>query len=285
MRKQGGSLEASGSKTSSSLKLTTEKQPRKPSYNSYLLDEFGQEVDDLSLGQLYVNVSTILGMESKNFIPWALKTFGIYSNPLEAYDNYMEQVSDLGKRIHYFLERDLKGEDLLEVEIQRDMAKPVKAWLQFRQQHEIELISSERICWSPEYRIAGRCDAVFKLNGELYVGDFKTGNNVYDSHFTQAVTYLEFLKSEREDTRIPGIEDAKVMIIQVPREGEEVSLYTVDSYYGGKVTENDHWQTFHALRFIWFMRNVKSRKWSAIIKNMEDILSPLVSDFKAKFSI
>jgi hypothetical protein len=253
-------------------------------YNTYLLDKNGKQTTDLKKGDLYVSVSTVLKMEGKDLIKWALKSFGTAENPLKAYDNYMERVSSLGSRIHAYVEKDLKGETIDETIIQEDELPAIEAWHNFKDQHSIKLVASERTVFSPRYRVAGTCDLVCELDGRLVVADFKTGS-VYPSAFTQMAAYKSFMVEEPKESRLDGIKDAELMVINIHRDGKPVEVHTIDSYYGGLVSIDDELGMFHALRFAWYLRNVKSKKWQPVIKNMQDILSPLNKKFKDKFKL
>ena len=196
----------------------------------------------------------------------------------------MDKVSGLGSRIHSYIENDLKGTPLKDSEIQEDMLAAIESWEQFKSEHKIELIESERIVYSPKYRIAGTCDVILKLDGKLYVGDWKTGG-IFPSAFTQTAAYLSFLKEEPKSKRIKGIENAGIIVLGVHRDGGAVTVNTLDSYYKGRVTIADELGVFHSLRYIWAIRNLKSRKWEPIIKNMADIISPLEQRFKKAFDL
>src|SRR5258708_2128578 len=107
-------------------------------YNTYLLDKNGKTTTDLSTGELYVSVSTILKQEGKDLVGWALRTFGEQDNPMAAYKGYMDKVSSLGSRIHSYVENDLKGTPLTANQIQEDMLPAISSWEDFKHAHTIE---------------------------------------------------------------------------------------------------------------------------------------------------
>ena len=254
-------------------------------YNTYLLDKNGKVTTDLTEGDLYVSVSTILKMEGKDLVTWALRTFGGEEEPMKAYQAYMDKVSGLGSRLHAYVEHDLKGEhDVADAMVREDMLAAVTQWHTFRDNNDIRLVASERIVYSPKYRVAGTCDLVCELNGDLFVGDFKTGK-IYPSAFCQMAAYWSFMCEEPKKSRIKGIEKAGLLGIHLPRDGGPVKAYTLEEYYDNKMTMKDELGIFHALRFLWAKRNLKSRKWEAVIKNMADVMSPLEEKFKQAFDL
>lgn len=253
-------------------------------YNTYLLDKKGKTTTDLTKGDLYISVSTILKQEGKDLVGWALRTFGPEEEPLKAYYSYMDKVSDLGSRIHAYVEHDLKGTPLKDSQIQEDLLPAIESWENFKSENKIEMLASEKTVFSSRWRTAGTCDLVVKLNDKLYVGDFKTGG-VYPSAFTQMAAYKSFMCDEPAKTKIKGIDDADLLVINLHRDGKPVECHTLNSYYKGRIKIEDELGVFHSLRYIWYQRNVKSKKFEAIIKNMRDVMHPLEERFKGAFSL
>lgn len=253
-------------------------------YNTYLLDKKGKTTTDLKKGDLYVSVSTVLKMEGKDLITWALRRFGDAASPLAEYQRFMDEVSALGTAIHSYIEHDLKGIPFPDGNVTEKMLSAISAWHDFRDKNKIELIASEKIVFSPKWRIAGTTDAVIKLNGKMYVADIKTGG-IYPSAYTQLAIYKACLMQEPKSKRIKGIEDADLLVLGVHRDKSIVECLDLSSYHKGKITIEDELKVFHSLRYIWFMRNIKSKKWEPVIKNMQEILSPLEQKFKEAFSL
>lgn len=251
-------------------------------YNTYLLDKNGKPTASLTRGNLYISVSTILKQEGKDLVSWALRKFGTAESPVKAHQLYMEQVSNLGSRIHLYVEMDLKGTPLKDSEIQADMLPAIESWEEFKSKNEIEMLASERIVFSPTWRCAGTCDLVVRLNGKLAVADFKTGG-VYAPAFTQMAAYKAFMCQEPAKKKIPSIEEAELLVINLHRDGGPIELHTLESFYNGKVKIEDELGVFHCLRYIWFHRNAKSKKFEAIVKNMREVFSPLEEKFKEAF--
>lgn len=248
------------------------------------MDKNGNTTTDLKKGDLYISVSTILKMEGKDLVKWALGRFGEAIKPLVAYQEFMDEVSALGTAIHSYIEHDLKGHAFPDKDVTEKMLPAITAWHDFREKNEIELIASEKVVHSSTWRVAGTTDAVIKFNGKLYVADIKTGN-IYPSAFTQLAIYKACLCQEPKSRRIKGIEDADLLVLGVHRDKSVVECADLNSYHKGKISIEDELGMFHCMRYMWYLRNIKSKKFEPIIKNMKDILNPLEKRFKEAFEI
>lgn len=259
-------------------------------YNAYLLDNKGNQVfyndkPDLSKGDLYISVSQILSMEGSGdfLIKWALKEFGGQLDPIKAHEAYMERVSDVGSRLHKWIEYDLKGLTYPEKELIEAMIPGIQSWDAFKSQHEIEVIDSERVLFSKQLRVAGTMDLRLKIDGKTYVADLKTGS-VLDKAFVQLASYHHMLKEMgdsdgTEELLVLGGSDSKNKIA----DGGAVQMHTLKSWFGSEMTQEDLFAYFMCLRHLWYTKNLKSRKWAPIIKGMSDYIAPIVQRFKESF--
>lgn len=242
----------------------------KQHYNAYYID-----------GELYVSVSTILNMESTgDLIGWALSKFGPEENPSQAYKAFMESVSATGTLIHKFVELDFSGKELPAEEMREELMPVFENFFKWKSEHKVECIESEKRCWSEKYRIAGTTDMLAKVDGKLYLIDIKTGS-VQPKAFSQLAAYKSFLIEMGQEE----VKDAELAVLNLHRDGGKCEFITLEDFYDGKSSEKDQLGIFHALRYIWFHRNVKSKKWLPAIKNMEDIISPLEARFKKAFKL
>ncbi len=253
-----------------------EKKPMKQPYNSYLIDD-----------ELYVGVSTFLNMESMGdfLTTWVLRTFGSAPDPIQAHRDYMDSVSQTGTQIHKYIEHDMAGEEEeAKIYANEQTIAAIESYLDWKKEHKIEVLASERVVHHTEWRCAGTLDAVLKIDGKLYVVDFKTGK-FKDRYFTQLAAYWAMLCNEPKKKRIPGIETAELAVLEILRDGDEVKLITLNSKYQGVMTTQDQLGIFHALRYIWYMRNLKTRQFAPVIKNMKQLLDPMDKNFQATFNL
>lgn len=216
-------------------------------------------------------------------IQWALREFGGLADSQGAYRGYMERVSDLGSRLHKYIEYDMKGQDLPESEINAAMLPGIQSWHTFKQQHEIKLIDSERVLHSKRYRFAGQMDLRLEIDGTAYVADLKTGS-VQAKAFIQLTAYKHMLKEMglsdgTEQLLVLGGADSKSKIA----DGGAVQLHTLNSWFKGNATEEDMFVRLMCLRELWFQENLRSRKFEPVIKGMADYLDPMVQRFREAF--
>lgn len=261
------------------------------SYNCYLINDKGESVffkdkPDLSKGDLYISVSQILSMLGGNdfLIKWALKEFGGRVDPMKAHSDYMERVSSLGSRLHKWIEYDLKDQKYPDKELTEDMIGGIEAWDVFKSQHEIEMIDSERVLYSKQYKFAGTLDLRIKIDGVIYVADLKTGS-VQHKGFIQLAAYKHMLKEMGlskgdEQLLILGGADSKNKIA----DGGAVQMHTLSSYFSNPTTEEDLFTTLMCLRELWRFEHLKSRKFQAVIKGMDDFLEPIIQNFRDSFT-
>lgn len=260
-------------------------------YNSYLIDKNGNSVfyrdkPDLSKGDLYISVSQVLSMLGGNdfLIKWALMTFGTHVDPLKAHAEYMEKVSDLGSRLHKYIEYDLKKTEYPENELADDMFPGILSWDKFKSEHDIEMIDSERVLHSKKYRFAGTLDLRVKIDGKIYIADLKTGS-VQDKAFIQLMAYKTMmqemgLSDGTEGLLVLGGGDSKTKIA----DGGRMFMHTLEDKFNGRVSEQDLFVRLMCLRELWFQENIKSRKWAPIIKGMQEYIDPIIQDFKEQFN-
>lgn len=246
------------------------KQP----YNSYLIE-----------GDLYVGVSTILNVESAGdfLIPWALRTFGTQPDPMAAHKQFMDEVSSIGTSIHKYIELDLAGKDGSAVATDATI-DAITAYHDWKKEHEIEVLANEMTVHHSDWRCAGTLDGVLKVDGKLYVADWKTGK-FKDRYFTQLAAYKAMLERAPKSKKIPGIEDAELAVIEINRDGAPAKFITLQDKYHGEITYKEQLGIFHALRYIWYFRNMRSRVYSPVIKGMESVLDPMNKDFQKTFNL
>lgn len=249
-------------------------EQKKQPYNTYLIDN-----------ELYVGISTLLNTESMGdfLVPWALRTFGPSEDPISAHQNYMETVSGTGTAIHKYIELDLAGEDASAF-AREDTIAAIEAFHTWKTEHKIKVIASERIAHHSGWRCAGTLDAVLEIDGKLYIVDWKTGK-FKPRYFTQLMAYKAMLMNEPKAVRIPGIENAEPAVLEILRDGSPVKLIALSDKYNGLITEQDELGIFHALRYIWYMRNLKSRNYQPVIKNMDVLLNPMEKSFQKQFNL
>lgn len=140
--------------------------------------------------QYYPSVTSILQYfpKGKFFENW-LKDVGHNS------DIIVRKAADEGTQTHSLIERYLTGEkiDWLDEKGHATCSLPVWQMLlkfvEFWETEKPELVESEIHLFSDIHKIAGTCDLVVRMRGELWILDIKTSNSVHTSYDLQLAAY------------------------------------------------------------------------------------------------
>ena len=140
-------------------------------------------------GEYYPSVTYVLSCypKGKYFEDW-LKKVG-YSA-----DYIVKKASEEGTQVHEMIEAYLNGEELkfLEHGIPMYASNVWQMFLRFVdwwEEYKPTLIEAEVHLFSDELKIAGTCDLVCEINGELWVVDFKTSNHLQTTYDLQTAIY------------------------------------------------------------------------------------------------
>ena len=149
-------------------------------------------------GVYYPSVTTILQYMPKNkFFEMWLKDVGHNA------DLIMRRAGKEGTQVHEAIETLLEGEELHWMDDYGNAKYNEKVWeminkfVDFWTTCKPELISTEEFVYSDEYRYAGTADLVCKLDGEVWLIDFKTSNSLHKSYDLQLASYAKALKESK----------------------------------------------------------------------------------------
>ena len=142
-------------------------------------------------GEYYPSVTYVLSFypKGKFFEDW-LKKVG-YSA-----DYIVKKASEEGTQVHEMIEAYLNGEELKFLEHGRPMYAP-NIWqmflrfVDFWEEYKPTLIEAEIHLFSDKLKIAGTCDMVCEINGELWIIDFKTSNHLQTTYDLQTAIYAK----------------------------------------------------------------------------------------------
>ena len=142
-------------------------------------------------GEYYPSVTYVLSHypKGKFFEDW-LKKVG-YSA-----DYIVKKASEEGTQVHEMIEAYLNGEELKFLEHGRPIYAP-NVWqmflrfVDFWEEYKPTLIEAEIHLFSDELKIAGTCDMVCEINGELWIIDFKTSNHLQTTYDLQTAIYAK----------------------------------------------------------------------------------------------
>lgn len=111
-----------------------------------------------------------------------------------------------GKPYEYQAEKEWAEEN-------NNIAEALENFLEWWAENDIEVVDIERIIYSKKYDYSGRFDCILRINGKLYLVDFKTNNptweypqgvypevfsqlGAYDTAYNEEFYYDKFLKNE-----------------------------------------------------------------------------------------
>ena len=146
----------------------------------------------------YPSVTTILQYMPKNkfFENW-IKDVGHNA------DLIMRKAGKEGTQVHEAAELLVIGEEVGWMDDYGNAKYNEKVWeminkfVDFWTTYKPELISTEEFVFSDEYRYAGTADLVCKINGEVWLIDFKTSNSLHKSYDLQLASYAKALKESK----------------------------------------------------------------------------------------
>lgn len=198
-------------------------------YGNQVVARFNDETHIYTInGKRKTGTTTICGVVDKShaLIPWAvglaidfvkanrrlLDTAGaedIYEEAEEASEKAKNTAADLGSQVHSWVEGDVKGQQPLMPADDR-VVRGVVAWMDWRDQHQANIIHSERVVYSMVHDYIGtldfvadiiscglRCCGYLSKGMKLHVlGDIKTGNGIYPTMGMQTAAYAQAYTEE-----------------------------------------------------------------------------------------
>jgi hypothetical protein len=106
-----------------------------------------------------------------------------------------KKSADEGTQTHSLIERYLEGEEIHWLDENGNANCSLNVWrmllkfIDFWETEKPELVESEIHLFSDKHKVAGTCDLVVRLRGELWILDIKTSNNLHTSYDLQLAAY------------------------------------------------------------------------------------------------
>lgn len=131
-------------------------------------------------------------------------------------DKKRDDAADAGGIAHDWIEDTIHGRPLAEFPLAdpeqlSKAATALDAFKRWRDQVKLEVVETEVPLISELHRFGGTFDALFRINGELHLGDWKSGNRIYPEHVAQLGGYSILLKER-------GTELAGAQLIRIDKE-------------------------------------------------------------------
>jgi hypothetical protein len=169
----------------------------KQSYNRIL--EISDDATQITLpdsryyrrnGKYYPSVTYVLGYypKGKFFENW-LKQVGFSA------DYIVKKAAEEGTQVHELAEAYLNGEELNFLDergrpqYNPDVWQMFLRFVEFWETHKPTLIETEVHIFSDELKVAGTCDLIVEINGELWLLDLKTSNQLQTVYELQTAVY------------------------------------------------------------------------------------------------
>lgn len=141
-------------------------------------------------GEYYPSVTHVLSCypKGKHFEDW-LKKVGYAS------EHIVRKASEDGTQVHELCEEYLNGKECSFLnewnrpKYSPDVWRMFLNFVNFWETHNPTLIETEVHLFSDKLKVAGTCDLIIELNGELWVLDIKTSNQLQTSYDLQTSIY------------------------------------------------------------------------------------------------
>ena len=139
-------------------------------------------------GVYYPSVTTVLQYMPKNkfFDNW-LKDVGHNA------DLIMRKAAEEGTAVHNAVEALIKGEEITWMDDFGNAKYNLRVWQMILKAAEFfkEVIAAEEFTFSDQHEYAGTADLIVKMDGEIWLLDVKTSNNLHRSYDLQLAAYAK----------------------------------------------------------------------------------------------
>ena len=204
-------------------------------------------------GEYYPSVTYVLSHypKGKFFEDW-LKKVG-YSA-----DYIVKKASEEGTQVHEMIEDYLNGKKLSFLEHGIPMYAP-NVWqmflrfVDFWEEYKPTLIEAEVHLFSDELKVAGTCDMVCEINGELWVIDFKTSNHLQTTYDLQTALYAKCF----EECFNKKVDRTGVLWLKSSKRGSKKDKIQGKGWemYESKRTQEDNLDIYKAVRTLFDIEN------------------------------
>ena len=208
-------------------------------------------------GEYYPSVTYVLSHypKGKFFEDW-LKKVGYAS------EHIVKKASAEGTQVHEMIESYLNGEELKFLEYGIPIY-PTFVWqmflrfVDFWEEYKPTLIEAEVHLFSDKLKIAGTCDMVCEINGELWVIDFKTSNHLQTTYDLQTAIYTQCF----EECYGKKVNRSGVLWLKSSKRGPKNGAIQGKGWemYESKRSQEDNLSIYGAVRTLFDIENPKHK--------------------------
>ena len=132
----------------------------------------------------------------------------------KAAEDEKTQAADIGKQIHEWIEKHIKGGS---PEMPQDarVLEGALGFLEWKERNRVKFLESEKIVYSKAYDYIGTFDIEVEIDGKRYLVDIKTGNGIYKEARLQTAAYV---KADEEES---GKVYAGRYVLRISKENKE----------------------------------------------------------------
>jgi hypothetical protein len=216
----------------------------------------------------YPSVTYVLSYypKGKHFEEW-LKKVGY------AADYIASKAADEGTIAHNLAERYLLGEEITLMDkgnpkYDLGVWKMFLRFVEFWETSGAELLETEVFLYSDTLNVAGTCDLVCKINGEIWVIDLKTSNNLQTTYDLQSAVYARCFE-ECYDMKVDRV--GVLWLKSNKRGGKEGKLQGKGwEVHESPRTIDENLEIYHHVRALFDLENPElkplSEKWPTKVK-------------------
>lgn len=141
---------------------------------------------------------------------------------------YLKDASDLGTKIHDWLEMFVKGQNPPMPE-EAAVLTGVNSWLAWVEKHQAHFVAAEVMIYSKEYGYCGQADFVCYFGDEwskLYLGDYKSSNGLYSGVMIQTAPYARGIEEMglTETLETQGTQEGIKIAARARKQGKKLSF-------------------------------------------------------------
>jgi len=208
-------------------------------------------------GKYYPSVTYVLQCypKGKHFENW-LKQVGYSADYLS------RKAAEEGTQVHQMAEDYLMGKELRFLNQYDKPQYDPKVWqmflkfVEFWEEFKPKLIETEVHLFSDKYKVAGTCDLICEINGELWVIDIKTSNNLQIAYDLQTAIYgqcyEECFGKKADRYGILWLKSNKRKSTENKMQGKGWEIYESSR------TQSENLKIFEAVKTIFDIENPKS---------------------------
>ena len=128
--------------------------------------------------------------------------------------------ASLGTMVHKYVEDYINGLNPT-LSVNPDMKAAEEKFLKWVEEHKVKFLCAEQPIYSKKFKYAGTLDFICVIDGNMWLGDLKTSNGIYDEYVAQAAAYKAARNEEYPDEKYMGI-----VIVRVGKDDAEIEVKT-----------------------------------------------------------